>query len=71
VAKKKYCQECGAELIVTKVIGNKAKIPDYPDSYKYIPNFDSETGERVYAFEYKCPNNKWYTFSHSHFFTLD
>lgn len=48
VPQMRYCYTCGDQLIPKRWLGY----------------FDHVTGERFQGYDYKCPNKRWWQFSH-------
>ncbi len=57
---KKYCEYCGAELVITEESA-EGWSPIWAISFKY-PKFNKETGEKNIMYAYRCPNGWYKTF---------
>jgi len=59
---KKYCAECGEELNVVKIPAGGLRDDGLGElfipSYGVYDNFDTQTGERQWAYQYVCPLKK-------------
>lgn len=57
---KKYCSNCGGDLIRIPVRADKLFVPFHDCSYPLGTRYNIVTGHKQYGILVKCTNKKWY-----------